>query len=167
MRRPLVALALALALPAPVLAGQVVVREGESLSEIADRHGISISRLIELNGIRNPNMVEAGSLLRIPGGSGGGSSSSSSSRSSGRSVASGGRIVVQEGDTLSEIASRHGVSMATLMKGRPKRGAAWCRRQQPPPGGPIHRGRSRCALHLQPTGPEPCGALRRKPLHHC
>ena len=120
MRRPLLALALACALPVPVLAGQVVVREGESLSEIADRYGISVSRLIELNGIRNPDMVEAGSTLRLPGGSGGSSTragrSAGSGGGGGRSMASGGRIVVQDGDTLSEIASRHGVSMAALIK---------------------------------------------------
>ena len=109
MRRSLVALALAvmLPLPMPVLAGTVTVKEGETLSEIAERHGISLSRLMQINGIRNADQVEAGRTLTLPGGSGG------RSAQGGRT---GGTVSVKEGETLSEIAERHGISLSRLMQ---------------------------------------------------
>ena len=118
MRRSLAALALAVVLPLPallpsaVLAG-VVVKPGETLSEIADRNGISLKRLMQANGITNPDVVTAGQTLVIPGSGSGNASRSygSSGRSSG-----GGTITVQEGDTLSEIADRAGISVNRLMR---------------------------------------------------
>jgi LysM repeat protein len=108
MRRPIVALALALVLPLPALAGQVTVREGETLSEIADRLGVPMSRLMKLNGISDPNLVEAGRVLTVPGSSGGGNSRAAA-------ATGGGTVTVKEGETLSQIAERHGMSMERLM----------------------------------------------------
>ena len=114
MRRSLAALALAVVLPLPVLlpaavqAG-VVVKPGETLSEIADRNGISLKRLMQANGITNPNVVTAGQTLVIPG------SSSQPYGSSGRS-SGGSTITVREGDTLSDIADRAGISVNRLMR---------------------------------------------------
>jgi LysM repeat protein len=72
MRRSLAALALAVVLPggallSPAARADVVVKPGETLSEIADRHGVSLNRLMQANGISNPNMVVAGTRLVIPG----------------------------------------------------------------------------------------------------
>ncbi|MFN9619183.1 MAG: LysM peptidoglycan-binding domain-containing protein, partial [Synechococcaceae cyanobacterium] len=106
MRRPIVALALALVLPLPALAGQVTVKEGETLSEIADRLGIPMGRLMQLNGINDPDLVEAGRVLKVPGGGG---------TRAGASAAAGGTVTVQEGETLSQIAERHGMSLKQLM----------------------------------------------------
>lgn len=108
MRRPLVALALAVALPLPILAGQVTVKEGETLSEIAERHGVSLNQLMQVNGIRNADQVEAGRTLTLPGGGGG--------RSAQASRSSTGTVTVKPGETLSEIAERHGVSLSRLMQ---------------------------------------------------
>ncbi|CAK6700792.1 LysM peptidoglycan-binding domain-containing protein [Synechococcus sp. CBW1107] len=105
MRRPLAALVLALALPMPSLAAEVVVKPGETLSEIASRHGISLTRLMQINGIRNADQVEAGRRLTVP-----------SAPSTGRSTASGGSVTVKPGESLSEIADRHGVSLSRLMQ---------------------------------------------------
>lgn len=41
------------------------VRSGETLSSIAAAHGTTLGTLVSLNGIRNPNMIAAGSYLRI------------------------------------------------------------------------------------------------------
>jgi LysM repeat protein len=106
MRRPIVALALALVLPLPALAGQVTVKEGETLSEIADRLGIPMGRLMQLKGINDPDLVEAGRVLKVPGGGG---------TRAGASAAAGGTVTVQEGETLSQIAERHGMSLKQLM----------------------------------------------------
>ena len=112
MRGSLAALMLALILPLPALAGQVTVKPGETLSEIADRYGISVNRLMSLNGLQRANHVEAGTVLQIPG-SGSGSRSASAG-SAGRS--GGSSITVQRGQTLSEIAEQQGISLATLMR---------------------------------------------------
>ncbi len=113
MRRTLAALALAMALPTAALlapaarAQAVVVKAGETLSEIAERHGVSLSRLMQTNGISDPDLVVVGQRLTIPGGSG---------RAGGSASARGGRVTVQEGDTLSAIAERHGVGLTRLMQ---------------------------------------------------
>ena len=112
MRGSLAALMLALILPLPALAGQVTVKPGETLSEIADRYGISVNRLMSLNGLQRANHVEAGTVLQVPG-SGGGSRSASAG-SAGRS--GGSSITVQRGQTLSEIAEQQGISLTTLMR---------------------------------------------------
>jgi LysM repeat protein len=109
MRRSLAALALALVLPVPALAGDVTVKPGETLSEIADRAGISMKRLMELNGISKADHVEVGQKLKVPGQGG------SSSRSSGGGTLATGRVTVREGDTLSEIAVRQGMSLNQLI----------------------------------------------------
>ena len=56
--------------PAPSTpAGQTyTVRRGDILSAIARRHGVSTWALAQANGIRNPSMIYAGQVLRIPGG---------------------------------------------------------------------------------------------------
>lgn len=116
MRRSLTGLALAMVLPLPILLGvqaraNVVVQPGETLSEIAARHGVSLTRLMQANGITNPDLVFEGQRLVLPGGGSG------QAASGGRSGGSGsGSVTVQPGDTLSDIAARHGLSMERLMQ---------------------------------------------------
>ena len=111
MRRTLAALVLALATPVPVLLSPaamaqqvVVVRPGETLSEIADRHGVSLTRLMQANGISNADLVVVGQRLTIPG-------SAAASRPTGAAT-----VTVQAGDTLSDIAAREGVGLSQLMQ---------------------------------------------------
>jgi LysM repeat protein len=113
MRRRLVALAIALVLPLPGLAAEVTVQPGETLSQIADRLGISMTRLMKLNGITNPDHVESGSKLTVP------NSVSSSGRAKGSSTSSTAKttkVTVKDGETLSEIADRHGMSVNELVR---------------------------------------------------
>jgi LysM repeat protein len=88
----------------------VVVKPGETLSEIADRNGVSLKRLMQANGLTDPSKLAVGQTLVIPGG--GRSSSPGPSRASSR----GGTITVKDGDTLSEIADRNGISLKRLMQ---------------------------------------------------
>jgi LysM repeat protein len=101
-RRFAAALALALLVPLPGLAGEVVVKSGETLSEIADRYGTTVNRLMEMNGLRDANDLWAGSRIKVPGNvySGGGS----------------GNYTVKAGETLSEIADRYGTTVNQLMR---------------------------------------------------
>ena len=102
-RRSAAVLALALLLPLPGLAGEVVVKPGETLSEIAERYGTSVQRLMQLNNLRSPQDLWAGSRIQVPGAGGGGGSSS-------------GNYTVKPGETLSEIAERYGTSVQRLMQ---------------------------------------------------
>ncbi|MBM5784172.1 MAG: LysM peptidoglycan-binding domain-containing protein [Cyanobacteria bacterium K_DeepCast_35m_m1_288] len=105
-RRSAAALALALLLPLPGLAGEVVVKPGETLSEIAERYATSVQRLMQLNNLRSPQDLWAGSRIQVPGAGG-----SSASRGGGS-----GNYTVKPGETLSEIAERYGTSVQRLMQ---------------------------------------------------
>jgi LysM repeat protein len=102
MRRALAALVLAVALPLPGLA-DLVVQPGETLSEIAERNGVGLQQLMRVNGIQNPKLVQAGQRLVLPGSAKGGD-------------AKGSTVVVQPGETLSEIAERNGMGLQQLMR---------------------------------------------------
>ena len=52
--------------PAPVAGRRYVVREGDTLSAIADRHGVDEAALQRANGIDDPNSLFAGQELVIP-----------------------------------------------------------------------------------------------------
>ncbi len=90
-------------LPLPALAAQVTVKPGETLSDIAARHRVSVSTLMKVNGISDPDLVEAGRTLTLPGGAV-------------RPRAAGGSLTVAPGETLSEIAERHGITVSRLMQ---------------------------------------------------
>jgi LysM repeat protein len=111
MRRTAAALALALLLPLPSLAGEVVVKPGETLSEIAERYGTSVERLMQLNGLRSAKDLWAGSRIQVPGAEGG-----SNARGGGGASSGSGNYTVKPGETLSEIAERHGTSVDRLMQ---------------------------------------------------
>jgi len=49
--------------------GTYKVKSGDRLGDIAAAHGTTISHLARLNGISNPNLIRAGQVLVVPGGS--------------------------------------------------------------------------------------------------
>lgn len=89
-----------------------VVQKGDTLSEIASDHGSTTSELVSLNGLSNPDSIFEGQELAVP--SRGRSSGSSSSKRS--SSGTGGEYIIQPGDTLSQIALDHNVSMEAIRK---------------------------------------------------
>jgi len=74
------------------------VRPGESLWTIARRHGVRVADLQAWNGLRDRDVIRAGQRLTIRAGGEGAPRS----------------YLVQRGDTLGRIASRHGVTSAAL-----------------------------------------------------
>ena len=46
--------------------GTHVVRSGETLSSVAQRHGTTVRALVEANGISDPNLILAGLALAAP-----------------------------------------------------------------------------------------------------
>ena len=92
------------------------VQRGESLSAIAAKLGVSVSSLVRANSLANPDLVYAGTWLRVPDGSGAsGAPVVGSSRSGGSSTGS--QVhVIRLGETLSSIAARYGLATATMAK---------------------------------------------------
>lgn len=55
----------------PIAEEQITVREGDTLEAIALRYGTSIEALARLNGLAEPNVLQVGQQLRLPGQAGG------------------------------------------------------------------------------------------------
>ncbi|MBE1160899.1 LysM peptidoglycan-binding domain-containing protein [Dyella acidiphila] len=83
------------------------VRAGDTLTGIAASHGVSLAALEAANPqIANPNVISVGETIHIPSGS-------TSSQPTAPKPASS-NYVVRAGDTMSGIASSHGVSLSAL-----------------------------------------------------
>ncbi|MDV4151708.1 LysM peptidoglycan-binding domain-containing protein [Clostridium sp. AL.422] len=74
-----------------------VVQPGDNLSTIAAKFGMNYQTIASMNGISNPNLIYPGQVLLING--------SSNSKM---------YYTVRPGDTLSEIATRHGVTYQSI-----------------------------------------------------
>ncbi|MGO0576402.1 LysM peptidoglycan-binding domain-containing protein [Ornithinimicrobium panacihumi] len=103
--------------------GTVTVRAGDTLSGLALRHGTSISAIASANGIRSGSFIYPGQKLTIPGaksesgkGTSAGQSSYAGKKASGTSSSTqkGGTITVRAGDTLSDLAVRHGTTISAI-----------------------------------------------------
>jgi LysM repeat protein len=91
-------------------ADEYSVREGDALSEIAERFGVTVGELAEANGIVDPDLILNGQVLLIPGSADG----RAAIAQQGDQVSGGDIYVVQLGDTLSEIADLFGVPVAAI-----------------------------------------------------
>jgi LysM repeat protein len=93
----------------PVLsrtAGTHTVRAGETLVAIAEQYGVTLAELIAFNSntITNPHVVNENTVLRIPG------LTAADIRTLNQTL-----YTVQEGDSLSAISQRFGVSAEAIM----------------------------------------------------
>lgn len=90
------------------------VKSGDYLGRIASRHRCTVAQIKRWNGLKSNNIRVGQKLVIYRGGSGPSGSSSSSSSTSSQDSAPNGTYTVKAGDTLSGIATRHGVSVAQL-----------------------------------------------------
>ena len=113
---------------AQVAESQHRVRSGESLSTIASRYGVSIATIAELNNLDRPYRIRAGQVLTLPGARGQApvivaaaerpiaTPAKAPPTPPTGVVGTENRYVVKRGDTLSKIATRHGLSEESLME---------------------------------------------------
>ena len=92
--------------------GTVKVRPGETLSEIADRNGTSLATLMKINGLSDPDHVEVGQSLKLPGAAKGSSGGGSQPVRYDRAASV---HVVRPGESLSGIADGYGVPVSKLV----------------------------------------------------
>jgi len=90
--------------PAPGQTVIYVVRSGDTLYSLSRRFGVSVQVLMQVNGISNPNYIQVGQKLTIPG-SGYVTPTPSPSPAT---------YVVQRGDTLYSIARRYGTTVGAI-----------------------------------------------------
>lgn len=80
---------------------------GDTLSGIAVRHGISLADLEHANPqIKNPDVIHVGQVLKLPHGA--------------QELPKATTYKVRKGDTLSEIAQAHGVTLTALERANPQ-----------------------------------------------
>ena len=93
------------------------VKSGETLGSIARRYHTSVGSIKNCNGLRS-NTIRIGQKLYIYGSAGGGSASATKSSTTKSSTTKSGdgyvMYTVKKGDTLSKIASSHGVSLSKI-----------------------------------------------------
>ena len=110
--------------PAPVRVGDVQtyeVKRGDNLSTIARRHGVSTAELVDLNNLRDANSIRIGQKLLLPpharavSGTTPAPAVTAPTPAVARPTGTGTPYVIQAGDNLSSIASRHGVTVAQIV----------------------------------------------------
>ena len=89
-----------------------VVQEGDTSSEIAKKFGVTVEALLEINAISDPARLQIDQELVIPQPQVAATVTSTSVSTTIAPVVH----VVQEGDTLSEIAKQYGVTVEALQE---------------------------------------------------
>jgi membrane-bound lytic murein transglycosylase D len=91
------------------------VKKGDSLSTIASQYKISVAELVTINQLKSRNAIKVGQKLVLPQQNGAVPTLVVNSSEPRSAIAVGGRYAVQRGDTLSSIAKRFNVPVATLL----------------------------------------------------
>lgn len=102
--------------------GYYVVQRGDSLSMIAQAYGLALSDLLRLNGMQNPNHIYVGQTLRVSARVELPASSLQSEPELADAI-----YVVQQGDSLAQIAKQYGMSVEEAMRlnGLPNPNFVW------------------------------------------
>ncbi|MFE4197310.1 LysM peptidoglycan-binding domain-containing protein [Paenarthrobacter sp. NPDC056912] len=104
--------------PAPSTAGNATIYtvvSGDTLGAIAAKHGVPLSSIFSWNGLNGSSIIYPGQKIKVSGGSAPTAPATPTPAPTPAPVASTGSYTIKAGDTLSSIASRHGVSLAALM----------------------------------------------------
>jgi len=88
-----------------------VVRSGDTLGGIAISHNVSLATLYSLNKISRTAYIQPGQRIRVPAPAARARAKSAASAAVTTTI-----VTVRSGDTLSDLAVRHQVTMASLLK---------------------------------------------------
>jgi LysM repeat protein len=97
------------------LAATTTVRPGDTLSAIAKRYGTTVAAIAAANGISNPNQIDAGATIQIPGPTPSPAAAPAPSAPPVAPVVANTIVVVHRGDTLISIAARYHTTVAALV----------------------------------------------------
>lgn len=93
-----------------------IVQKGDSLSKIAAAYKVTVNDLLKWNpSIKNASFISIGQKLVVNGSKGAASTTNSSTTTSSNST-----YIVKQGDSLSKIASNHGISLSKLLSYNPQ-----------------------------------------------
>ncbi|MGR0160940.1 LysM peptidoglycan-binding domain-containing protein [Paenarthrobacter nitroguajacolicus] len=100
---------------APSSATIYTVVSGDTLGAIAAKHGVPLSSIFSWNGLNGSSIIYPGQKIKVSGGSSPSAPAAPAPTPAPAPLAGTGSYTIKAGDTLSSIASRHGVSLAALM----------------------------------------------------
>ncbi|VXB63023.1 Lytic transglycosylase [Arthrobacter sp. 9V] len=101
---------------APTSATVYTVVSGDTLGAIAAKHGVPLSSIFSWNGLNGSSIIYPGQKIKVSGGSAPSAPTAPAAPAPAPAPLAGtGSYTIKAGDTLSSIASRHGVSLAALM----------------------------------------------------
>ncbi len=96
-----------------------IVRSGDTLSAIAARHNVSLGSILSANRLMMTSIIYPGQKITVSGKSSGGGPTHSPGKTvkptTPKPSSSARSYTVVPGDTLSAIASRHGISLGTIL----------------------------------------------------
>ena len=95
----------------PSAPAEYTVARGDTISGIAGRHGLDTGEVLKLNNLQPSTIIYPGQKIRL---SGSAPSAPPAAAAPAPPATAGGSYTVKPGDTLSAIASRHGVSLSDV-----------------------------------------------------
>jgi len=90
------------------------VKSGDTIGAIAARHGLSTASVLAANGLNNSSVIFPGQVIKL-GRTAARAAAPAPAKAASARPASSSTYVVKSGDTLSAIASRHGLSTASVL----------------------------------------------------
>lgn len=108
--------------PAATAGGSYTVKPGDTLSAIASRHGVSLSDVFSWNGLNMRSIIRPGQKVKVGAGEAAPASASPALQPAAAPAAPApaapapaGSYTIKAGDTLSAIASKHGVKLSDIL----------------------------------------------------
>lgn len=95
-------------LSAPAQADEHVVQPGDTVWDLALRHGVSVDAIAAANGLADPSFIRIGARLTIP-------ASIAPATTAPSTTPSASAYTIQAGDTLWDLAKRHGTTVDALV----------------------------------------------------
>lgn len=100
--------------------GAYTIKAGDTISAIASRHGVSTASLLSANGLRSSSIIYPGQKITVPGAATTTAAPAAPAQAApaapvSAAPAAGSSYTIAAGDTMSAIASRHGVSTSAVL----------------------------------------------------